>query len=162
MGYSRLTMVWQFQVNSEETRPYICMGPFSPKLPSHPGCHITLKQSSLCYTVGPCWLSILNILVCTRPFQAPWQSLPLATISWFSSLRISFCFASKFICIVWSFIFTYMGVQSHKFSSKCCFSNIIWAPTLTIFVNIVSRYSLISILVPFVTLKSKFHLRILV
>ena len=25
-----------------------------------------IEQSSLCYTVGPCWLSILNIAVCTR------------------------------------------------------------------------------------------------
>ena len=24
------------------------------------------EQSSLCYTVGPCWLSILNTAVCTR------------------------------------------------------------------------------------------------
>ena len=24
------------------------------------------EQSSLCYTIGPCWLSILNIAVCTR------------------------------------------------------------------------------------------------
>ena len=24
-----------------------------------------IEQSSLCYTVGPCWLSILNIAVCT-------------------------------------------------------------------------------------------------
>ena len=24
-----------------------------------------IDQSSLCYTVGPCWLSILNIVVCT-------------------------------------------------------------------------------------------------
>ena len=23
------------------------------------------EQSSLCYTVGPCWLSVLNIAVCT-------------------------------------------------------------------------------------------------
>ena len=23
-----------------------------------------IEQSSLCYTVGPCWLSILNIVVC--------------------------------------------------------------------------------------------------
>ena len=35
--------------------------PFSPKPSPHPGCHITL--SSLCYSVGPCWLSILNIAV---------------------------------------------------------------------------------------------------
>ena len=33
----------------------------------------TIEQSSLCYTVGPCWLSILNIAdtlyIC--PFQSP-------------------------------------------------------------------------------------------
>ena len=23
-----------------------------------------IEQSSLCYTVGPCWLSVLNIVVC--------------------------------------------------------------------------------------------------
>ena len=27
-----------------------------------------IEQSSLCYTVGPCWLSILNIAVCTCQF----------------------------------------------------------------------------------------------
>ena len=32
------------QVNSEGTQPYIYMGPFSPRLPSHPGCHITLSR----------------------------------------------------------------------------------------------------------------------
>ena len=34
-------------MNSEETPLYIYMYPFSPKLPSHPGCHITLSR-------GPC------------------------------------------------------------------------------------------------------------
>ena len=24
-----------------------------------------IEQRSLCYTVGPCWLSVLNIAVCT-------------------------------------------------------------------------------------------------
>ena len=28
-----------------------------------------IEQSSLCYTIGPCWLSILNIAVCTRQSQ---------------------------------------------------------------------------------------------
>ena len=28
----------------EETQPYIHTYPFSPKLPSHPGCHITLSR----------------------------------------------------------------------------------------------------------------------
>ena len=30
-----------------------------------------IEQSSLCYTVGPCWLSILNIAVCTCQSQTP-------------------------------------------------------------------------------------------
>ena len=53
-----------------------------PKLPSNPGCHITL--SALCYTVGPCWLSTLNMAVYTCPCPNS-LSLPpsfrLATIS---------------------------------------------------------------------------------
>ena len=28
-------------------------------------------ENSLCYTVGPCWLSILNIVVGTCQFQTP-------------------------------------------------------------------------------------------
>ena len=30
-----------------------------------------IEQSSLCSTVGPCWLSILNIAVCTCQSQTP-------------------------------------------------------------------------------------------
>ena len=30
-----------------------------------------IEQSSVCYTVGPCWLSILNIAMCTCPSQTP-------------------------------------------------------------------------------------------
>ena len=47
-------------MKSKGTQPiYIYMYPFSPKLPSHPGCHITSSR----VTVGPCWLSILNTAV---------------------------------------------------------------------------------------------------
>ena len=28
-----------------------------------------IEQSSLCYTVGPCWLSVLNTAVCTCQSQ---------------------------------------------------------------------------------------------
>ena len=35
----------------------------------------TIEQRSLCYIVGPCWLSILNRAVCTWPSQTPWLSL---------------------------------------------------------------------------------------
>ena len=31
-------------MNNEETHPYIYMYPFSPKYPSHSGCHITLSR----------------------------------------------------------------------------------------------------------------------
>ena len=34
------------------------------------------EQSSLCYPIGPCWSSILNIAVCVCQFQAPNLSLP--------------------------------------------------------------------------------------
>ena len=30
-----------------------------------------IEQNSLCYTIGTCWLSILNIAVCTCRFQTP-------------------------------------------------------------------------------------------
>ena len=44
LEYSRLTMLWWFQVNSEGTQPHIYMYPFSPKLPSHLGYPITLSR----------------------------------------------------------------------------------------------------------------------
>ena len=83
-------------MNSEGTQPYVYMCPFSPKTPfaSRPARNI--EQSSLCYAVGPCWLSILNIAVCTRPSQSPYRSLPCTlpvTVSLFSksvSLSVSF------------------------------------------------------------------------
>ena len=36
-----------------------------------------IEQSSLCYTVGPCWLSVLNIAVCTCPPPTTHQHLTL-------------------------------------------------------------------------------------
>ena len=44
MEYSWLIMLWWFQVDSKETQPCICRYPFSPKLPSHPNCHITVSR----------------------------------------------------------------------------------------------------------------------
>ena len=56
-------MLWQFQIDSKGIQPHIYMYPFSPnsflcKLP------LNTEQSSLGYTVGPCWLPILNIAAC--------------------------------------------------------------------------------------------------
>ena len=42
---SRWTMLWQFQADSKGTQPYLCIYPFSPKLPSHPGCHRALSRA---------------------------------------------------------------------------------------------------------------------
>ena len=41
---SWLTALRWFQVDREGTQPYIYMYPFSPKLPFHQGCHITLSR----------------------------------------------------------------------------------------------------------------------
>ena len=38
LEYSPLTMLWEFQLHSRVTQPHTYMYPFSPKLPSHPGC----------------------------------------------------------------------------------------------------------------------------
>ena len=54
-------------MDNKKTQPYIYMYPFSPKLPSHPSCHITLNRDS----VGLNCLSILNIAVCTCRSQTP-------------------------------------------------------------------------------------------
>ena len=37
LGYSQLTKLWLFQVNSKGIQPYVYMYPFSPKPSSHPG-----------------------------------------------------------------------------------------------------------------------------
>ena len=57
----------------------------------------SIEQSSLCYTVGPCWLSILNITLRTCQSQTPSLSFPptvppLVTISLFSKSVSLFLF----------------------------------------------------------------------
>ena len=55
-----------------------------------------IDQNPMCYAEGPCWLSILNIVVCTCPSKTSQLSLPpsfpLATISSFSQSVSLFCF----------------------------------------------------------------------
>ena len=70
LAYNQLTMLWWFQGHSRATQLYKYMCPFSPKLPSPLRLPHNTEQSSLCYTVGPCWLSILNMAVCTAPAAA--------------------------------------------------------------------------------------------
>ena len=58
----QLTMAWEFQVNSKGPQPHIIyVSLLSPRLAPIQAATV---QSSTCYTVGPCWLSILNITVC--------------------------------------------------------------------------------------------------
>ena len=62
-----------------------------------------IKCSSLCYTVGSCWLSILCIVVCICQSQAPNLSLllipHLVTTCLFSVSVGLFCFVCEFIYI---------------------------------------------------------------
>ena len=44
------------------------MYPFAPKTALPSRLPHNIEQSSIYYTVGPCWLSILNIVVCTWPY----------------------------------------------------------------------------------------------
>ena len=63
-----------------------------------------IEQSSLCYTVGPCWLFILNIVVCTDQSQTPNLSLPPPTFcgSLFHQLSVSFSCSSPYIFVAFS------------------------------------------------------------
>ena len=72
-GYSRLTMLGQFQVNSEGEQPYTCIHSLPNSTPMQVPYNI--EQSPMCYIVDPCWLSILNIAVCTSPSQTPYLFL---------------------------------------------------------------------------------------
>ena len=42
-----------------------------PQIPLPSKLRHNFEQSSICYTVVPCWLSILNIIECTHPSQTP-------------------------------------------------------------------------------------------
>ena len=55
------------------TQPHINTYPFSPRLPSR--LPHNNKQSSTCYIVSPCGLSIFNISAQTCPSQTPQLSL---------------------------------------------------------------------------------------
>ena len=61
-----------------------------------------VEYSSLCYTVGPCCLSILYVTACICQSQAPNPSLlhPLATTGLFSMSVSLFLPIGKLICVV--------------------------------------------------------------
>ena len=61
------TVLWYFKANSKGTQPIIYVYPSSTPLPFRLPHNI--EQSSLCYAVDSCWLSILNIAVCTGNYK---------------------------------------------------------------------------------------------
>ena len=77
---TRWTWVWAGLGIGDRQGSLVCCSPWgrkesdmtelmnwsSPKSPSHPDwCIILSRVPCTCYTVGPCWLSVLNIAVCT-------------------------------------------------------------------------------------------------
>ena len=86
-----------------------------------------IEQSSTCCTVGPCWLSVLNMAVCSWPSKVPNYPFPLETVSLFSK-SVSFFLFGKFICII-SFYIPHGRDVIWYFSS-------VW---LTLFSRILSR-----------------------
>ena len=59
---NNVTMLWQFQANSEGTQPYIYMYPFSPQTPLPSRLPQNIEQSSMCcvYMTIPNSLTILS------------------------------------------------------------------------------------------------------
>ena len=80
MQYSRLTVLWQFLVDSNGTQFYIYMCLFSPKLPSYPSCHIILSRV-------PHSQRILHFAALANP---PMPSSHMEPISWVSEVLIPF------------------------------------------------------------------------
>ena len=82
--HSWLTVLGEQQRNSA-IHIHISILPQTP-LPSRLPHNI--EKSFLCYTVGPCWLSILNVTVYTCPSQTPVSSSHSPSHSWLPGVLI--------------------------------------------------------------------------
>ena len=71
LEYSWLTMLCYFQVYRKEIQLYIYMFLFFFQILFPFRLLHNIEQRSLCYTVGPYWLSILNIVACIRQCTIP-------------------------------------------------------------------------------------------
>ena len=119
-------MLWLFQVDSKWTQPYTYMYPFSPKLPSHPGCHITLSrvfctiQKVLLvihfkYSITP--IIQMRTLRCRELFLSL-HIYKQGFASWQYGVRLCFC--------------NHGGVPSHPYNtedSTVCHKVCVWAPS---------------------------------
>ena len=84
-------------MHSGGTQSYIYIYIYIPILPQTPlpsRLPQNIEQSSLCYTVGPCWVSILNVAMHMCSFQSPELSLPpILPISWhIHATLLNICF----------------------------------------------------------------------
>ena len=80
LKYIQLACYGSFRCTTKRLiHTYICIPSPPTPLPSRLP-HI--EQSTLCYTLGPCWLSILNIAACTG-----YQFASCATYKYFSILQ---------------------------------------------------------------------------
>ena len=81
-----------------------------------------IEPRSLCYTIGPCWFSILNKTVCAcclkLPNYAPLpQLLPPGSHKVILSLWVCFCFVNKFMHI------NFFSECSYNLEQvNCCFA----------------------------------------
>ena len=71
----------------------------------HYGLSQDIEYSSLCYTVGPCCLSIPYVIVCIYQPQTPRPSLSLLAFSLATTVCslcpwVCFCFVDRFICAI--------------------------------------------------------------
>ena len=84
-------MLCQFQVYSRVIQLYIYMYIFFFQILFPYRLLQNIEYSSLCYTVGPCWLSILYIVVCICSSQAPNLSRsPLCKVSFGMTWKVLF------------------------------------------------------------------------
>ena len=87
IGLELTNSACQLQVYSKVTQLHIYMQLFFFKFFSYLRCYKVLS-SFLCYTVGFCWLSILNIAVCTCQSQTPNLSILVTIISFPKSVKV--------------------------------------------------------------------------
>ena len=86
-----------------------------------------IEQNSLCYTVGPCWLSILYRAVFvnpTLPIYPSSPSFPYDNHVYFLSLWVCFCFINKFICIL--FLHSTYNQNDMIFALLCDLLYLVW------------------------------------
>ena len=70
LEYSRLTVLWVSGGQQRDSIIHIHVS-ILPQIPLPSRLLHNIERSSLCYTAGPCWLSILNTAVCTCSSPTP-------------------------------------------------------------------------------------------